>query len=126
MHHWFLTIRCKHEGGTHTILIIDSLGNKTAKRRISSIKGKLKNMNLIGKKDKCVALNTVEQRDAEYGIRMAVYMVFFRNLNVQLLRTAEIIKLIREYVASERAIKELAAHRRKSIHRLLENEKKLI
>ena len=53
-------------------------------------------------------------------------MVFIRSLNIQLLRTAEIIKLIQEYVASERAIKELAAHRRKSIHRLLENEQKLI
>ena len=77
MHHWFLTIRCKHEGGTHTILIIDSLGNKTAKRRISSIKGKLKNMNLIGKKDKCIALNTVEQRDAEiWDKNGGVYGVF--------------------------------------------------
>ena len=125
--HWFLTIRCKHEEGKHTIIIIDSLGHKTGKGRISIIKGNLKKVNLIGKKDRCIAMNTVGQTERECGIRMAAYMTLFRSLDVQHLNTEEIINRTNRYVAHERNFTDdLAARRRADIHRMLETEQKLI
>ena len=127
MHHWFLTIRIKHEGGEHTTMIIDSLGYEAGKRRVAMIKGKLKKMRLMRKKDKCIVSKTIEQTEVECGIRMAAYMTLIRSIDVKHLRANEIISKVNKYVACERNFtKELAACRRSDIHRMLENEQQLI
>ena len=40
VYHWFLIVRCKHEGTKHTILIIDSLGHEAGKKGKAKSEGK--------------------------------------------------------------------------------------
>jgi Ulp1 family protease len=123
VNHWFLTLRIKLQGGKHQVLIIDSLGQKSGTGYMSKIRERLKQMNLITKKDKCTVLKTRGQAEVECGVRMAAYMVLFRSMNLQQLRDAQILQRIKSHMATENGFAgELAAHRRKAIHRLLVNE----
>jgi hypothetical protein len=123
VNHWFLTLRIKLQGGKHQVLIIDSLGQKSGTGYMSKIRERLKQMNLITKKDRCTVLKTRGQVEAECGVRMAAYMVLFRSMNLQQLRDGQIIQRIKGQVATEKGFAgDLAAHRRRVIHRLLVNE----
>ena len=87
------------------------------------VRERLKQMNLITKKDKCIALDTQDQTEVECGVRMAKYMVLFRSMDLQHLRDGQILERLKGYVAREKSSTgNLAAQRRTNIHRLLEEE----
>ena len=127
MHHWFLTIKIKHEGGKHEILVVDSLGKKSGERYKKEIRQKLIKMGMITRKDKCTAVNTRQQTELECGIRMAAYMMLFRSIDFQQTRATAIIERIKGYVANERNFQgDLAARRRLHIYTLIKAEQELI
>jgi hypothetical protein len=122
-HHWFLTLRIKIKKGKHQVIVIDSQGKKSGNGYMQKLRNKLKQVNLITKKDNCNVLDTIDQTENECGIRMASYMVMLRSMDIQHIRDEEIIRRIKRYVAGERKNpKTLAAYRRLTLHRLLENE----
>jgi Ulp1 family protease len=123
VNHWFLTIRIKLNRGKHQVIIIDSLGQKSGNGYLPKLRGKLKEVHLITKKDKCIALDTQDQTEVECGVRMATYMVLFRSMDLQQLRDGQILERLKGYVAREKSSAgNLAAQRRTNIHRLLEEE----
>jgi hypothetical protein len=123
INHWFLTLRIKLAKGQHQIIIIDSLGLKSGNGYLTKIRGKLKELNLITKKDRCIALDAKDQREVECGARMATYMVLFRSMDLQQLRDGQVMERIKGYVAREKGFSgDLAAHRRSNVHRVLEEE----
>jgi hypothetical protein len=94
---------------------------------MSKLRERLKQLNLITQKDKCMVLDTKLQTQSECGIRMAAYMVLFRSMDLQQLRDAQILQRIKSHVTTEMGFAgELAAHRRRAIHRLLVNEQETI
>ena len=127
MHHWFLTIKIKLDGDKQEIIVIDSLGRNSGDKHNKNIRKKLIKMGMIKKKDKCTALNVIQQTEVECGIRMAAYIMLFRKIDFQQTSYTEIIARIKGYVARERNFKgNLAAHRRKTIHTLVKNAQEQI
>ena len=123
VNHWFLTLRIKLQGGKHQVIIIDSLGQKSGNSYMPELRERLKQMNLITKKEKCTVLKTRGQTEVECGVRMAAYMVLFRSMDLQQLRDGQILERLKGYVAREKSSAgNLAAQRRTNIHRLLEEE----
>ena len=123
INHWFLIVRIKLAKERHQVFLFDSLGKENGNRYLPKLRGKLKELNLINKKDKCTILDTISQTESECGARMVSYMVMLRSMDLQSIRDEEIIRRIKRYVAGERTNpKTLAAHRRLTIHRLLVKE----
>ena len=123
VNHWFLILRIKLQGGKYQVIILDSLGKKSGNSYMPNLRERLKQSNLINKKDKCTVLDTIRQTESECGVRMASYMVMLRSIDCQRLSDEDIIARIKRYVAGERKYpKTLAEHRRLTIHRLLVNE----
>ena len=58
---------------------------------------------------------------------MAAYMVLFRNIDIQHLKDGQLLQRIKGQVATEKDFSgDLAAHRRKHIHTMLQNEQEKV
>ena len=109
------------------MIIIDSLGQKSGNSYMPELRERLKQMNLITKKEKCTVLKTRGQTEVECGVRMAAYMVLFRSMDLQQLRDAQILGTIKSQVAKEKGFKgDLAERRRRHMHMMLQNEQEKI
>ena len=125
--HWFLALRIKQKKGTHQVILIDSLGKKSGNSKMPKLRERLKQLNLITKKDRCTVLDTKIQTENECGIRMVAYMVLYRYMDIPQLKDTQILQKLNWQVATEKSFPgNLAAHRRTTIHRLLENEQALM
>ena len=123
INHWFLTVRIKLQGGKHQVIILDSLGNESGNGYLRKLKGKLQQMKLTTKKDKYMVFDTKNQTEAECGVRMAAYMALFRSMDIQKMKDGQIIQKIKGQVAREKGFSgDLAAHRRRHIYTILQNE----
>ena len=72
-------------------------------------------------------MDTKGQTENECGIRMAAYMVLFRSMDIKKIIDGQVIQRIKGQVNTEKGYPgNLAAHRRKTIHRLLVNEQALM
>ena len=121
--HWFLIIRLKIGGGNHKMFVLDSLGKESSLKYAKSIRGNMKRISLIGKKDKIITLDTRGQTEVECGVRMIAYMVIFRNMEITKLSDGQISENIKSQVAREKGFTgDLAERRRKHMHIMLMKE----
>ena len=121
--HWFLTLRIKQKEGKHQVIIIDSLGQMSGNKNRPEIMSGLKRMKLIKKKDRCIIIDTKIQTEVECGVRMLAYMILFRSMDLQNMRSAQIIERINSQATKEKGFHgDLAERRRRHVHNVLQKE----
>ena len=84
-------------------MVIDSLGKDSGEEYRKKIRQGLVKMNLLKKKDKSTALTTKIQTESECGVRMVAYMKMMRSMDLESIRSEEIIERIKSYVTRERS-----------------------
>ena len=94
---------------------------------MTNIRGRIKQIGLMARKDTISALATKGQTEVEYGVRMLAYMVLFRSMEIGKLRDKQIIAKIKGQLATEaRHTGDLAERRRRHMYMLLLDEQKKI